>query len=148
MQNVGRRSIVILEAHQPCRGEFLLEVENVSDVGAAPAVNRLVVVTHYDDVAVRAAKELDELKLRTVGVLVLVDENELEAIPIAGECCFVLAEDFDRKDEQIVEAHGVRGAERRLHLAVDLGGRPRDRSHCKRLVFSGWDQRVLRIGDE
>src|SRR5205085_10961460 len=78
VQNVGRRSIIVLEPHQFRAREFLLEVEDVPDVGTAPAVDRLVVVADDDYVAVTAAQHLDKLELRAVRVLVLVYENELK----------------------------------------------------------------------
>ena len=52
-----------------------LEVQHVADVGAAPAVDRLVVVAHGADVAVRA-QQPDQLVLRPVGVLELIHQDE------------------------------------------------------------------------
>ena len=75
----GVRAVVLLEAHDVCAsGKSLLEVEDVPDVGAAPAVDGLVVVAHDAEVAVAAGEQLHELVLRAVGVLVLVDEDVLE----------------------------------------------------------------------
>ena len=75
----GVRAVVLLEPHDVRVGEVLLEVEDVADVGAAPAVDRLVVVADDHQVAVPAAEQLHELVLRAVGVLVLVDEHVAEA---------------------------------------------------------------------
>jgi hypothetical protein len=58
----------------------LLELEDVAHVGAAPAVDGLVVVADDADVPVLAAEEADELELGAVGVLVLVDEDVAVAL--------------------------------------------------------------------
>jgi hypothetical protein len=70
------RAVVLLEPHHAARREVLLEVEDVADVRAAPAVDRLVVVADHHQVAVRRRQQLQEPVLRAVRVLVLVDEQE------------------------------------------------------------------------
>ena len=72
------RAIVLLELDHAGVGEVLLEVEDVAHVGAAEAVDRLVVVADDDEVAVLARQQLDPAVLHGVGVLVLVDEDLLE----------------------------------------------------------------------
>ena len=92
VENLGRRAVVLLEPHDFAARKVLLEVEDVPDVGAAPAVDRLVVVADDADVAVLAAEQLDELVLRAVRVLVLVDEDVLKAVAIVRERRLVLPE--------------------------------------------------------
>src|SRR5690606_23846260 len=43
-QDVAGRAVVLLEPNNARAGEVLLELEDVADLGAAPAVDRLVVV--------------------------------------------------------------------------------------------------------
>ena len=50
----------------------------VSGVDVSPAVNGLVVVSNYADVAVTGDKILNKLKLNSVRVLILVDLNVVE----------------------------------------------------------------------
>src|SRR6185503_8800554 len=126
-QNVRRRAIVLFKPDQPGRSELLLEVEDIPDVRAAPPVDRLIVVTDNDDVTVTAAEELDELELGAVGVLILVDENELKPVAIASEGLLVAAEYLDRQDEQVVEAHRVGRSEGGVQRFIDFGCRPRNR---------------------
>src|SRR6266545_6311616 len=45
------RPIVLLEPHDLGGRELFLEIEDVADVGAAPAVDRLVVVANDRDIA-------------------------------------------------------------------------------------------------
>ena len=71
------RPVVLLQPDEPRAREILQELLHVAHVGAAPAVDRLVVVAHRADVAV-GAEEPDELVLGAVGVLELVDQDEAE----------------------------------------------------------------------
>ena len=148
MQDVGRRTIVLFEPHQLRRREFLLEVEDVANVGATPAVNRLIVVPDYDDIPVHTSQQLDELELSPVGVLIFVDEDELEPITIFRERLLVLAKDFHGQDQQIVEADRIGGLERGLELLVHLCGSARDGIHRQRLVLGGSNERVLGVGNQ
>src|SRR5204862_168634 len=43
-QNVLRRAVILLQPNDLGLGEVVLEVQDVADVGAAPAINRLVLV--------------------------------------------------------------------------------------------------------
>ena len=52
LEDARRGAVVLLEAHDRRVGEVLLEVEDVADVGATPAVDGLVVVADHHDVAV------------------------------------------------------------------------------------------------
>ena len=52
------RAVVLLEPHHRGARERLLEVEHVREVGAAPAVDRLVVVADHEQVAVRRRQRL------------------------------------------------------------------------------------------
>ena len=65
--------------------EGVLELHDVAQVGAAEAVDRLVAVADDRDVAVATGEQQDELVLGDVGVLVLVDENVLEALAVGLE---------------------------------------------------------------
>src|SRR5437868_8536144 len=85
IENLRRRPIVHLEPHDGGVGEILVEVEDVSYVGAAPTVDRLIVVADNADISMLAAEQLDQLVLRTVGVLVLVHQYVFETPTIALE---------------------------------------------------------------
>ena len=73
-----RRAVVLLELDHLRVREVALEVEDVADVGAAEAVDRLVVVADHHQVAVLAGEQLQQPVLGVVGVLVLVDEDVAE----------------------------------------------------------------------
>ena len=61
------------------------------DLGAAPAVDRLVVVAHHAQVAMAGGQGLDDAVLAAVGVLVLVDQQVVEPAGLLAPHVGVLA---------------------------------------------------------
>ena len=78
-------AVVLIEDDRLCLGEGELEVEQVSDLSAPEAVDRLVGVPDDTDVSVTRADHRHDLVLGAVGVLVLVDEHVEEAGLVALE---------------------------------------------------------------
>ena len=97
------RAVVLLELDDRRVGVVALEVEDVADVGAAPAVDRLVVVADDRQVAVLRGQRPDPEVLRPVRVLVLVDVEVAPAILVAGEDVRRLVEQADRLEQEVVE---------------------------------------------
>ena len=117
-----RGAVVLLELDQGRGREVLLERQHVTHVGSAPAVDRLIVVTHHAEVRMPGGEQLHEAILRRVCVLKLVHQHVLESLLPVGESLRVLPEQRERVEQQVVEVHGVRLPERRPELRVDLGG--------------------------
>ena len=69
-----------------------LEFEDVADVSTPEPVDRLVAVAHHADIAVPGSQQHDQFILHDVGVLVLVDQHVLEALPVLVEHVGVLAQ--------------------------------------------------------
>ena len=90
-----------MKAHDLRAREVLFEVEDVADVGAAPRVDRLVVVADDADVLVCAPEEAHELELRAVRVLVLVDDDVAKAAgPLLAHVFAALEETRDLAHER------------------------------------------------
>ena len=100
----------------------LLKVQDVGDVGAAPAVNGLVIVAYDHEVLVLGGQQVSDLVLDVVGVLVLVDANVAEALLVLFEHLGAGAQQLKRAHEQVVEVHRIGGAQAALQLQVDLRG--------------------------
>jgi hypothetical protein len=96
-------AVVRLEADDLGALEVAVEAEDLADVGPAPAVDRLVVVPHHADVAVLPADLPDDLVLRVVRVLVLVDEDVPVPLPVVPAHLLVLAQEAHRLEQQVVE---------------------------------------------
>ncbi len=105
------RAVVFLEADDLGIGEEFLELEDVCDFGAAPAVDGLVVIADDADVIGRADELLEELHLECVGVLELVDGDALEALAEDFPDVGVFAEEAFGEEEEVVEVDGVLCAE-------------------------------------
>ncbi len=147
VEDLRRRPVVLFEPNDRGLREVALEVENVPNVRAAPAVDRLIVVTDDHDVRVLATDQLHEPVLRAVRVLILVHEDEAEAILILRAHVHVLLEDAHRQDQEVVERDGVRLPQRALELLVHRRHGARMRVLRHRFVLADGHERVLRVGD-
>ncbi len=82
---VGRREdglsrAVILFELENLRGRIVaLEVEDVADIGAPPAINRLVLVTDDAEISAQRRECLHQQILDAIGILVLVDQQVMRA---------------------------------------------------------------------
>ena len=90
------RAVVLLEADDLGVGVVALELEDVADVGAAPGVDRLVVVADHGEVAVLAGEQVGEAVLGVVRVLVLVDQDVAEGALVVAQALGDLLEQLHR----------------------------------------------------
>ena len=84
-EDLRGRAVVLLEPDDQRAGEIGLEAQDVADLGAAPAVDRLVVVADAAQIAMALRQQPQPQILRDVGVLVLVDQQIAEAPLVVGE---------------------------------------------------------------
>ncbi len=101
---------------------MLLDLEQVGDFRAAPAVNALIVVADHAKVAVLAGQVMDQAELRGVGVLVFIHHH----VAVAGAAGFqrhgLLAEEPQREQNQIVKVHRIAGAQGRFVAGAEVLG--------------------------
>ncbi len=81
-QNVLGGSIVLLQPDHLGLGEILFKLQNVADVRAAPAVDRLIFIAYHANVLFRRRQPADELVLHTIRVLILIHQQMLEALGV------------------------------------------------------------------
>ena len=84
-EDMAAGSVIALEPDHRRAGEIALEAQDVVDVGAAPAVDRLVVVADAAHVAMAWGQQPQPQILDDVGVLVFVDQQIAPAPLIVGE---------------------------------------------------------------
>ncbi len=120
-ENVARGPVIALEADHAGAGKVRLEAQDVVDLGPAPAVDRLVVVTHAADIGRALGQELEPEVLGDVGILVLVDEDEAEAALVVGEHVVVLAKEPQALEEKVAEVRGIELLQAALIGAIELG---------------------------
>ena len=80
IQNVLGRTIILFQANHLCIRENFLKSQNISDVGAAELVNRLVVISHHAEITVFICQKADKLKLGGIGILILIHHNILKPV--------------------------------------------------------------------
>ena len=118
------RAVVPLQLHDGRVRVVPLEVEDVADVGAAPAIDRLVVVADDGEVAVFRRQRPDPQVLRPVRVLVLVDVEVAPSILVPGEDLRRPVEQLDRLEQEVVEIERADLAETLLVADGEAGDRP------------------------
>ena len=142
-----RRAVVLLQLYDRGVGVIALEVEDVADVGAAPGVDRLVVVAHHADVLVPRAEGLDPQILGTVRVLVFVDVEVAPAALIALQHGGRLVEEPHGLEQEVVEVE--RGGRAQPGLVAPI--QPGDLAFPMRMRVLGQkvgvDHLVLRARD-
>ena len=106
-EDVALGAVVALQPDDLGAGKVLLEAQDVVDLGAAPAVDRLVVVADAADVGRAAGDQPQPEILGDVGVLVLVDQRVAEAALVVGEHVRVLQEQPQHLEQQVAEVGGV-----------------------------------------
>ena len=147
-EDMRGRAVVLLEPDHLRAGEVLLEAQDVADLGAAPAVDRLVVVADAGDVAVAAGEQPQPQVLRDVGVLVLVDEDVAEPALVPLEHVRVRLEDRDDVEQQVAEVAGVEDAEPLLVLRVELAAAMVEGARLRRRYPLGAERAVLPAVDQ
>ena len=119
-EDVRGRAVVLLEPDDRRPGKILLEAQDVADLGAAPAVDRLVVVADAAEIAALLGQEPQPQILRDVGVLVLVDEEIAEAPLVVGEDVGIAGQEGQVVQQQVAEIDGVHRQQPLLVLPVEV----------------------------
>ena len=102
-QDMAGRTVVAFEADNFRAGKVFFETQDVVDVGAAPAVDRLIVIADAADIVAALRDQAQPEVLDGVGVLVLVDENVLEPFLPVAEHIRIFAEQAQRLEQQVAE---------------------------------------------
>ncbi len=115
-------AVVLLQLDHFQVGKIDLQRFQVFDGGAAPGIDRLVVVAHRGEhrlLADAGHQQLHQFVLAGVGVLVFVDQQVAQAaLPFVAHV-FVVAEQLHRQADQVVEIDRLVGRQRGHVAAVD-----------------------------
>ncbi len=119
-EDVWRGAVVLLQPDHLGTGKILFEPQDVAHLGAAPAVDRLVVVADAADVAMPLRQQPQPEILRDVGVLILVDEDVAEPALILRQHVVVGLEDGQDVQQQVTEIDRVQRSQPLLILRIEL----------------------------
>ena len=140
---MGGGAVVAFEPDHLGAGEVALVAQDVVHFGAAPAVDRLVVVADAADVVRALGQKTQPQILDDVGVLILVDQDEAEPLVIVSEYVRVLAQQRHRLEQQVAEVDGVQNLEARLIGGVELAPATVDIGACLALGDLGRPQTLV-----
>ena len=146
-QDARAAAVVLLELHDAQRGVVARELAQILGVGAAPRVDRLVVVADRGERAALAGERLQQAVLRVVRVLVFVDEEIADALAPRAAQLGVRFEQRHRQANKIVEVDRVERGEPTLVLRVQLGDLQLARRRRGRECLLGRRARVLQARD-
>ena len=119
--DLGGGAVVAVEAQDRRAREMAGEVAQVARVSAPEPVDRLVRVTHREQVGAVAEPAVQQPQLRGADILELVDEEVPEPPPLPGRELGVLLERVTAPPEQIVEVGQAPPALLPLVARVDGG---------------------------
>ena len=118
-EDVRRGAVVAFEPDDRRAREVLLEPEDVVDLGAAPAIDRLVVVADAADVAMPLGEQPEPQILGDIGVLVFVDQHVAETALVVGEHVRMILEDAQHFEQEVAEVAAVQDLQALLVLGID-----------------------------
>ena len=150
VEDLSCAAIVLLKPDHTAVFVFIFERKNVFNRCAAEFVNALVVVADNADIAVAAGDKRGEQVLQMVRVLILVNENILEAaLPIKARL-FIFTQQLDREEQEIVKVHCASGKHPSHILTVnlaDLDAADIAACLCLLQIFPGGNAAILRTAD-
>ena len=124
VEDVAVRTVVLLQADDVLHAELALEVAHVAHLGAAEAIDALVVVADAEHrraaLAALVGKELEPAVLQAVGVLELVDQDVAEAALVVAAQRLVALEQLVAAQQQLRKIHNRLALALRFILLVEL----------------------------
>ena len=113
-QDVPGRAVIVLEPHHRRPRKVMLEAQDVVDLGATPAIDRLIVVTDAAEVVPALRQKSQPEILDHVGILILVHQHVFESALVLLQDVGILAEKPQTFEQQVAEVGGVEGLQPRL----------------------------------
>ena len=108
LQNVLGRAVVLFQSHDFRFRKVALKLQNVANVGPAPRVDRLILISHRAHVVPIARQQPHQFVLRTVRVLIFIDQKILESPVVIFAHRRHRLEQPHGFEQQIVEIHRIR----------------------------------------
>ena len=103
--NLLRRAVIALETEDAAAGEILLKAQNVADIRTAEGIDRLRIVADHAEVAMLPRQCQQNLVLRQVRVLILVDEDVVETRRDLRPCLREVTQQHVHIQQDIIEIH-------------------------------------------
>ena len=112
------RAVILLQPNNLGPRKVLFKPQDVADFGAAPAIDRLIVISNATDVLVPPGQEAQPEVLRDVGVLIFVDKDEPEPALVLLQQVIVGLKYRHHMQQQVTEIDSVQFQQATLILIV------------------------------
>jgi hypothetical protein len=119
-EDMRGRPVILFELDHHRAREIAIETQYVRHLGAAPRIDRLVIVADAADILALLRDQPQPQILRAVGVLIFVDQHIAEALLIEFEHVAMRLQDRQHVQQQIAEIARIHRAQPRLILRVEL----------------------------
>ena len=120
-QNMRGRAIVLFQTHHFGPREILFKPQDIADLGPAPAIDRLIIITHTTDILVLGRQQAQPQILRDIGVLIFVHKDEPEPTLVLFQDIRMGLKNHHHMQQQIAKIHRVQGFQAVLILFINLG---------------------------
>ena len=107
IQDILGGAVILLQLNHPCAGKCLLKAQNIPDIRPPEPVNRLVVIPHHAEILVLGRQKAHQLKLRVVGILVLVHHNIAEPLLVIVQNLGIILKKLHGLSNEVVEVQGI-----------------------------------------
>src|ERR1700737_4821975 len=86
---------------------MLFKLQDVGNVGAAPAIDRLIRIADYANVLLLLGEQTNQCELQRVSILILIYQQITKLIVIATADLRYIAQQPDRFDQQVIKVERV-----------------------------------------
>ena len=117
IHDILRTTIVLLQLEEFGTLQLTLESEDIVNIGTTETIDALRVITHGAHTVLLLTELHHDFHLHVVGILVLIDENKVEAVGVFLSNLLMVTEQLERKHQQVIEIHGI-GLLATLHINV------------------------------
>ena len=123
-EDVRGAAVILFEPNDFGTWKVLFKLQDIFDLRAAPAVDRLVVVANAAEVLALLGKQAEPEILAGVRILIFIDHDVAETVLIGFQHVAVRLQDHQHVEQQVAEIAGVECLEPRLIGGVEFRAAP------------------------
>ena len=121
IQHILGRSVILLKPDHCCFRIVFFKIQYIADIGSPEFVDRLIIITNHTQIMSVSGKQPDQLKLGTVGILILIHHNIPKPVLVALQHIRAVLKKLYRFHDQIIKVHCIVLFQRLLVLLVQGG---------------------------
>ena len=106
--DILRRTIISFQFENTATRILVLELQDIIDIGSPERIDTLRIISDHADTSVYFAQALYNQMLGKIRILILVHQHKLKKAPVLLQYVRMIAEEYIRLQQQIVEIHRPR----------------------------------------